>query len=90
MMCGWSVMVRRWRSRAWIASGNLDWSRCGRQQDRAKDDVKAELIIDRIASTEKIDVPTKRSKRMQHVAAIVANRGGNRVVLQAGALIDES
>jgi len=36
---------------------NLDWvSLRQRQEDRAKDDVKAELIIDRIASTENIDV----------------------------------
>jgi trigger factor len=36
---------------------NLDWvSLRQRQQDRAKEDVKAELIIDRIASTENIDV----------------------------------
>ena len=36
---------------------NLDWvSLRQRQEDRAKEDVKAELIIDRIASTENIDV----------------------------------
>jgi trigger factor len=36
---------------------NLDWvSLRQRQQDRAKEDVKAELIIDRIASTENIEV----------------------------------
>jgi trigger factor len=36
---------------------NLDWvSLRQRQEDRAKEDVKAELIIDRIASTESIDV----------------------------------
>jgi trigger factor len=36
---------------------NLDWvSLRQRQEDRAKDDVKAELIIDRIASAENIDV----------------------------------
>jgi trigger factor len=36
---------------------NVDWvSLRKRQEDRAKDDVKAELVIDRIASEEKIDV----------------------------------
>jgi len=36
---------------------NVDWVTLRkRQEDRAKDDVKAELVIDRIASEEKIDV----------------------------------
>jgi len=50
---------------------NLDWSALrGRQQDRAKDDVKAELIIDRIASTEKIDVSDEEVEReLEHVAS---------------------
>jgi trigger factor len=49
---------------------NLDWSALrGRQQDRAKDDVKAELIIDRIASTEKIDVTDEDVDReLEHLA----------------------
>jgi trigger factor len=49
---------------------NLDWSALrGRQQDRAKDDVKAELIIDRIASTEKIDVTDEEVEHeLEHVA----------------------
>jgi trigger factor len=49
---------------------NLDWSALrGRQQDRAKDDVKAELIIDRIASTEKIDVTDEEIEHeLQHLA----------------------
>jgi len=50
---------------------NLDWSALrGRQQDRAKDDVKAELIIDRIASTEKIDVSDEEVEHeLEHVAS---------------------
>jgi trigger factor len=50
---------------------NLDWSALrGRQQDRAKDDVKAELIIDRIASTEKIDVTDQEVEdELEHVAS---------------------
>ena len=50
---------------------NLDWSALrGRQQDRAKDDVKAELIIDRIASTEKIDVTDEEVEHeLEHVAS---------------------
>ena len=49
---------------------NLDWSALrGRQQDRAKDDVKAELIIDRIASTEKIDVTDEEVEHeLEHLA----------------------
>jgi len=36
---------------------NVDWvSLRSRQQDRAKDDVKAELVVDRIATEEKIEV----------------------------------
>jgi trigger factor len=50
---------------------NLDWSALrGRQQDRAKEDVKAELIIDRIASTEKIDVTDEEVEHeLEHVAS---------------------
>ena len=50
---------------------NLDWPALrGRQQDRAKDDVKAELIIDRIASTEKIDVTDEEVEHeLEHVAS---------------------
>jgi trigger factor len=50
---------------------NLDWSALrGRQQDRAKDDVKAELIIDRISSTEKIDVTDEEVEHeLQHLAS---------------------
>jgi trigger factor len=49
---------------------NLDWSALrGRQQDRAKDDVKAELIIDRIASTEKIDASDEDvDHELEHLA----------------------
>ena len=36
---------------------NVDWvSLRKRQEERAKDDVKAELVIDRIATEEKIEV----------------------------------
>jgi trigger factor len=50
---------------------NLDWSALrGRQQERAKDDVKAELIIDRIASTEKIDVTDEEvEQELEHLAS---------------------
>src|SRR5262249_37331887 len=49
---------------------NMDWAALrGRQQDRAKDDVKAELIIDRIASTEKIDVTDEDlTHELEHLA----------------------
>jgi trigger factor len=50
---------------------NLDWSALrGRQQDRAKDDVKAELIIDRIASTENIETTDEEVEHeLQHLAS---------------------
>lgn len=50
---------------------NVDWSALrGRQQERAKDDVKAELIIDRIASTEKIDVTEEEvEQELQHLSS---------------------
>jgi trigger factor len=50
---------------------NLDWSALrGRQQDRAKDDVKAELIIDRIASTENIETTDEEvDHELQHLAS---------------------
>jgi trigger factor len=48
---------------------NLDWvSLRQRQEDRAKEDVKAELIIDRIASTENIDVTEEDLQReLEHL-----------------------
>ena len=50
---------------------NLDWvSLRQRQEDRAKDDVKAELIIDRIASTENIDVTEEDVRReLEHLGS---------------------
>jgi trigger factor len=50
---------------------NLDWAALrGRQADRAKDDVKAELIIDRIASVEKIDVTEEEVQHeLEHLAS---------------------
>jgi trigger factor len=49
---------------------NMDWAALrNRQQDRAKDDVKAELIIDRIASAENIEVTEEElSHELQHLA----------------------
>ncbi len=49
---------------------NVDWVTLRRrQQERASDDVKAELIIDRIASTENIDVAdADLEKELQHLA----------------------
>ena len=53
---------------------NVDWvSLRRRQQDRARDDVKAELVIDRIASEEKIDVT---EEELQHELEHVASHGG--------------
>jgi trigger factor len=50
---------------------NLDWAPLRqRQEDRAKEDVKAELIIDRIASDEKIDVTDEEVEHeLEHLAS---------------------
>ena len=50
---------------------NVDWvSLRRRQEDRAKDDVKAELIIDRIATDEKIDVNDEEvDHELEHMAS---------------------
>ena len=56
---------------------NLDWvSLRQRQEDRAKEDVKAELIIDRIASTENIDVT---DEDIQHELEHLGGHGGESV-----------
>ncbi len=49
---------------------NVDWvSLRKRQEERAKDDVKAELVIDRIATEEKIEVTDEELEHeLQHVA----------------------
>ena len=53
---------------------NLDWAALrGRQEERARDDVKAELIIDRIASNEKIDVT---EEEVQHELEHLASHSG--------------
>jgi trigger factor len=50
---------------------NVDWvSLRRRQEDRAKDDVKAELIIDRIATDEKIDATEEElDHELEHMAS---------------------
>jgi trigger factor len=50
---------------------NVDWvSLRKRQEERAKDDVKAELVIDRIATEEKIDVTEEElQQELAHVAS---------------------
>jgi trigger factor len=50
---------------------NIDWVTLRRrQEDRAKDDVKAELVIDRIASEEKIDVTDEElDHEIEHMAS---------------------
>jgi trigger factor len=53
---------------------NVDWvSLRKRQEERAKDDVKAELVIDRIASEEKIDVT---DEELNHEIAHMASHSG--------------
>jgi trigger factor len=50
---------------------NVDWVTLRkRQEDRAKDDVKAELVIDRIATEEKIDVTDEEvDHELEHMAS---------------------
>jgi trigger factor len=50
---------------------NVDWvSLRRRQQERAKDDVKAELVVDRIASEEKIEVTDEELQHeLEHMAS---------------------
>jgi trigger factor len=50
---------------------NVDWVTLRRrQEDRAKDDVKAELIIDRIATAENIDVTDAEvNQELEHMAS---------------------
>src|SRR6516165_1900241 len=53
---------------------NVDWVTLRRrQEERAKDDVKAELVIDRIATEEQIDVT---EEELQHELEHVASHGG--------------
>jgi trigger factor len=53
---------------------NVDWvSLRKRQEERAKDDVKAELVIDRIATEEKIEVT---EEELQHELEHVASHSG--------------
>ncbi len=53
---------------------NVDWVGLRRkQEDRAKDDVKAELVVDRIATEEKIDVT---DEELQHELEHMASHGG--------------
>src|SRR5258708_7706355 len=49
---------------------NIDWvSLRRRQEDRAKEDVKAELVIDRIATEEKIEVTEEElDHEIEHMA----------------------
>src|SRR5207245_11534875 len=58
-------------------AGKMYWPPLSRRQaDRAKDDVKAELIIDRIASVEKIDVT---EEEIQHELEHLASHSGESV-----------
>jgi trigger factor len=53
---------------------NVDWvSLRKRQEERAREDVKAELVIDRIATEEKIDVT---EEELQHELAHMASHSG--------------
>ena len=50
---------------------NVDWvSLRRRQEERARDDVKAELVVDRIATEEKIDVSEEElQQELEHMAS---------------------
>ena len=49
---------------------NVDWVSLRRkQEDRAKDDVKAELVVDRIATEEKIEITEEElQQELEHMA----------------------
>jgi trigger factor len=61
---------------------NLDWVTLRkRQQERATDDVKAELIIDRIATKENIDVTDEEvHHELEHMAS---HSGESAAILEA-------
>ena len=61
---------------------NVDWVTLRRkQEDRAKDDVKAELIVDRIASTKNIEVSDEElQQELEHAAS---HSGDSAEVLRA-------
>jgi trigger factor len=50
---------------------NVDWvSLRRRQEERARDDVKAELVVDRIATEEKIDMTEEELQReLEHMSS---------------------
>ena len=61
---------------------NVDWVALRkRQHDRAVDDVKAELLIDRIAAAEKID--TTEEELEKQIAAIAERSGESATALRA-------
>ncbi|HXL23496.1 MAG TPA: trigger factor, partial [Candidatus Dormibacteraeota bacterium] len=61
---------------------NVDWVTLRRrQEDRAKDDVKAELIVDRIASAENIEITDEELQgELEHAAS---HSGDSAEVLRA-------
>ncbi len=61
---------------------NVDWVALRkRQHDRAVDDVKAELLIDRIAEAEKIDVPDEEVEKQ--IEAVAERSGESATALRA-------
>jgi trigger factor len=61
---------------------NVDWvSLRKRQEERAKDDVKAELVIDRIATEEKIDV--SEEELQQELAHMASHSGESAEAIRA-------
>jgi len=58
---------------------NVDWVTLrSRQQERASDDVKAELIVDRIATAENIDISDEElNAELEHAATHSGESGSN-------------
>jgi trigger factor len=61
---------------------NIDWvSLRKKQRDHAIDDVKAELLLDRIATAEKIDIPDEEFEK--EIAALAEHSGESATTLRA-------
>jgi trigger factor len=61
---------------------NVDWVALrSRQKDRSIDDVKAELLLDRIATAEKIEVADEEVEKQ--IAAIAQQSGESATVVRA-------
>ena len=82
-MCGWNARCAHWHLREWIPRAvNVDWVSLRKgQHDRAVDDVKAELLIDRIADAEKIEATDDDVEK--EINALAEHSGESATALRA-------